>query len=190
MFGNLRQYRRMMLYSTSSGHKISKQSMDERRRSVYVTVQHDRDRFVSLPKRMPTVWIRRVLIYFTLSQPPRTCWYTGLTSLMRLPKLLPQNRAFTSALIVHPTNGGSNIKAALPSLQDRLSQSSWQCKGTQSLHVFGRNTPTRSYVTLVSPPWLMNHVCTQESSMATGSSSCGRLTILLSQHRTNLPPKS
>ncbi len=163
--------------------------MVKRRRSVSVTVLHDQDS-VSLPKGMPTVWIKQVLAYFMQSPRPRTSWCMGPTSLMLLPKLPPQNKAFTSVLIKNSMNGGSSIKAALLSLQDKLSQSSWQCKGTQSPHVSGRNTPTRSSMTLVSHPWFMNHVCIWVPSTITESCSCGKLMISLLQHRTRLPPKS
>ncbi len=176
--------------STLSGHTISKQSMVERRRGVYMTVLHDLARFVSLPKRMPTVWIKQVLIYSTLLPPLRTYWYTGPTSLMRLPKPFPQNRGFTSGLIVRSMNGGSSIKAALQSPPVKLSRSSWRCRGTRNLHVVGRNMPTRYYVRSVSPPRFTNHVYTRGSSMITEFSSCGKLTILLLRHRTSIPPKS
>ncbi len=151
-----------MQCSTLYGHTISKQLTVERRRGVSVTVLHVWAWFVSLPKYMPTVWIKQVLVYFTLLPPPRTCWCMGPMFLMLLPRLLLQNKVFTSALIEHSTNGGSSIRAAHPSPQGKLSPSSWQCKGTQSPHVSGRNMPTRFYVTSVSHPRYMNHVYTRE----------------------------
>jgi hypothetical protein len=68
--------------------------MVERRRGVSVTVLHDRDRFVSLPKRMPTVWIKQVLAYFMLPPRPRTSWCMGLTSLMLFAKAPPPKQGF------------------------------------------------------------------------------------------------
>jgi hypothetical protein len=150
-----------MQCSTLCGHITSKPLMGTKRLDVSVM-----DPVAWAPSRYWTRYTLTVLIKparacFTPLPPPRTCWCMAQMCAMLLWKPRFQNKAFSSGRTGRFMSGGKTIKVTPPSLPDMLSQSSRQCKATQSCHTSGRNTPTLFSESLASLLRHTSRVCTQ-----------------------------
>ncbi len=139
--------RRMMLFFTLCGHTPSKPWMAVKRLAVFAMAPLDQAWFEFLRKPTPTVSTKQVLACSTLSLPQRTYLFMAQMSLTRLPKLLHQNRDFSSAQIVHLTNGGLTTKRCLLSLLDTSFRYYQPCRAILNPHDSGKNMLTRFYAT-------------------------------------------
>jgi hypothetical protein len=151
-----------MQCSTLCGHITSKPLMGANRLDVSVM-----DPVTQAPSRYSTRYTLPVLIKparacFTPLPLPRTCWCMAQMCAMLLRKPRLQNKAFSSGWTGRFMSGGKTIKVTPPSLLDMLSQSSQQCKATQSCHASGSNTPMLFSKSSASLLRHTSHVCTQE----------------------------